>query len=546
MMNYVALYRKYRPKNFDSISGQTKAVKILKNSILLNRFSHAYLFFGPRGTGKTSIAKIVAKTINCDNLDKNGDCCNKCNSCMLASQNNNPDIIEIDAASNNGVDEIRLIREKANLVPSISKYKIYIIDEVHMLSTGAFNALLKTLEEPPKHAVFILATTEYNKVPNTILSRCQCIEFELISNSDIIDRLKEISLKENILVKDDVFQLIAEYSNGGLRDSINLLDKLISYSEKEITKTDFYDLTGTTDPRVIIELVYTIIKGNLDEAIKISDQLLNSGKKEEQILEEMIKVTKDIIIDNIENSNINIAYLYEMIDAFELSLTKFKRFYNSNIALELAIIRSINVVKKLNDIKSNKLEKDEIISREIISKKKTKENSKIISQEIILEEQNKNQIINNAFCEADKKYLREYKEKLDNFSDYLNKKDLKIAVTLLQDAELRVSSANEIVFSCKYKSLVSQAYQNILSIKKLIYQKIGKNLHIAFITDDEWQVEKNGYIKNKHDGVEIKYIEYLKNEDEKNNKIISREIILEEQTNGILDLFDKNEIDIEN
>ena len=229
-MNYKALYRKYRPSLFNEIVGQDHIVKILKNSIIKNKIGHAYLFSGPRGTGKTSTAKIFASTINClQPVD--GEKCGKCAICKLEE---NVDIIEIDAASNNGVDEIREIRQNAKLMPNNSKYKVYIIDEVHMLSIGAFNALLKTLEEPPLHVIFILATTEFQKVPLTIVSRCQKFQFKKLTNNDIEKKLHEIVEKENINITDDALTLIAEISDGGLRDAINLLDQASSTVDGKI------------------------------------------------------------------------------------------------------------------------------------------------------------------------------------------------------------------------------------------------------------------------------------------------------------------------
>ena len=228
-MLYQALYRKYRPKTFNDVAGQEVIVKTLKNIIKNNKLTHAYLFIGPRGTGKTSIAKIFAKTINCEN-SKDGISCENCDICISNNNNENIDVIEMDAASNNGVDEIREIKNHVTLLPTMSKYKVYIIDEVHMLTTGAFNALLKTLEEPPKHVIFILATTEPHKIPLTIISRCQSFEFKPIPKSVMTQKLKYICDEEKINVTDDALDLIAIDSNGGMRDAIGLLDQLNAYT----------------------------------------------------------------------------------------------------------------------------------------------------------------------------------------------------------------------------------------------------------------------------------------------------------------------------
>ena len=232
-MAYQTLYRKYRPKSFDLVYGQDVIVKTLKNVIKNNKLSHAYLFTGPRGTGKTSCAKLFAKAINCLDNTSTGDACNKCENCLSFNNNSNPDIIEIDAASNNGVDEIREIKNKVNLVPAMSKYKVYIIDEVHMLSIGAFNALLKTLEEPPEYIIFILATTEPQKLPTTVISRCQRFDFKSISRESMKQCLENIIQKEKINIDTAALDEIILNSNGGMRDAIGMLDQAFAFSDEK-------------------------------------------------------------------------------------------------------------------------------------------------------------------------------------------------------------------------------------------------------------------------------------------------------------------------
>ena len=222
-MAYQALYRKYRPADFDEVVGQRQVIQTLKNAVLNNRISHAYLFCGPRGTGKTSIAKIFARMLNC--TDPAHAPCGTCSNCRMALSNSHPDIIEIDAASNNGVDEVRNLIERVKYAPMEGKYKVYIIDEVHMMTQGAFNALLKTIEEPPEHVIFIFATTEPNKVLSTIISRCQRFDFTKVSVSDIVSRLKTVCLQEQIDASEEALQLIAELSDGGMRDSLSILDQ---------------------------------------------------------------------------------------------------------------------------------------------------------------------------------------------------------------------------------------------------------------------------------------------------------------------------------
>ena len=306
-MIYQALYRKYRPKTFDDVCGQEIITTTLKNAIQYNKLTHAYLFIGPRGTGKTSVAKIFAKTINCESIN-NGVSCEKCDICKMSNNNENVDIIEMDAASNNGVDEVREIKNHVTFMPTFSKYKIYIIDEVHMLSAGAFNALLKTLEEPPKHVIFILATTEPQKVPLTIISRCQCFEFKSIPNNLIEERIKYICNEEKIKITEEAVKQIGEDSNGGLRDAVGLLDQLNSYTNGNINLDDVLKINGRVNINTFNEIFNNIYDNNIEELFNISDKFNFEGKDYVLICEDLIKYLKNSLIEyqiNNENELIN-------------------------------------------------------------------------------------------------------------------------------------------------------------------------------------------------------------------------------------------------
>ncbi|MFW5888872.1 MAG: DNA polymerase III subunit gamma/tau [Bacillota bacterium] len=334
-MSYKALYRIYRPASFDEVSGQKHITQTLRNALKNNRVAHAYLFSGPRGTGKTSIAKILAKTINCVEAPTENPC-NKCENCIGISDNTISDVIEIDAASNNGVDEIRELRDKVKYLPGYVKYKVYIIDEVHMLSTGAFNALLKTLEEPPQHVIFILCTTEPQKIPATIHSRCQRFDFKAISNADIIDKIFEIAEKEKIEVTEAAVKQIANYAEGGLRDAISILDQVHAYNPGDIALEDVNEICGTVSFNTLVNLVESLIEREPAKAIELLNNLISEGKESKKITLDLIDFFKNILMYKNLNG-------FNDITVFEDS-EEFK-----NIAKNVANERLFNILNTLNE-----------------------------------------------------------------------------------------------------------------------------------------------------------------------------------------------------
>ena len=294
-MNYTALYRKFRPTSFEEMVGQEHITRTLKNQIIAGRVGHAYLFNGGRGTGKTSAAKILARAINC--LEpKDGEPCNECEICKAAINGSLTDIVEMDAASNNSVEDIRQIREEVNFLPTKAKYRVYIIDEVHMLSTGAFNALLKTLEEPPEHVKFILATTEPQKLPATILSRCQRFDFKQISNEDIIKRLKIVCDEIKIEITDEALNVIATLAEGGMRDALSILERCLQDGETKIDEDKVKDLVGIPKLTYINKIVTAVLENDINLALQTIDEVMSEGKDIQNFLWEIIKYVKDILV----------------------------------------------------------------------------------------------------------------------------------------------------------------------------------------------------------------------------------------------------------
>lgn len=358
---YQALYRKYRPTTFDDVVGQDVVVKTLINAIKNNKLSHAYIFSGPRGTGKTSIAKILAKAINCE--DENSIICDKCVSCTQINNKQSTDIIEIDAASNNGIDEIREIRNKVGLVPTTGKYKVYIIDEVHMLTTGAFNALLKTLEEPPSHAIFILATTEFHKIPATIVSRCQKFEFKKIENTKMFDRVKKITIEEGIKIDDKCIKEIVRLSDGGLRDCISLLDQVNAYTNGNIDYNSICDVNGIIGYQTLINFLIAVFNKDLKYILHNINLFDDNGKNFVKITEELlshlrnillISVNKELVDDSEYYSsfiNIKTEDIIYLIETLNDGIKNIKNSGDPLLAFELLILKYCNYDNEKYEIK---------------------------------------------------------------------------------------------------------------------------------------------------------------------------------------------------
>ena len=515
-MDYKVFYRKYRPKNFNELIGQEHIKNVLSNSIKLDKIAHAYIFTGPRGTGKTSTAKIFAKTLNCLNNNE-GVSCENCEMCKTSVDS--ADIIEIDAASNNGVDEIRTLRDSVKVSPYNSKYKIYIIDEVHMLSNSAWNALLKTLEEPPKHVIFILATTEVNKIPETVMSRCQRFDFSKIESNNMLNYLLKICDEEELDIERIALQEIVKLSDGCLRDALSYLDQISKYNCKIDVKL-VEDVFGVLSKTKLNEL-YLSTKCNDKEKINnIIDEIIISGYTPINFINNFIDYLLKLIIE-LKLNNDEIKIIKEIIHRLNSLLLEF----NSNINLFNLIkveLVTLNYFPGNNDVN---------ISQEIFQDK----NEKNVDNNIKKEEKNqefhinekrfdftddlKKIRINNAFVNPSKELKLKFSKLWEDFIQYLNKKNEFKILGFVENSSIEVVSEHSVIFSFDSLNNAIIFNQNIEEIEKIFKEKFNNDIKFVAISNEEWLKEKAEFIQNKtkkylyQDEDDIKKEEKIKTKD---------------------------------
>ncbi|NLA33123.1 MAG: DNA polymerase III subunit gamma/tau [Mollicutes bacterium] len=548
-MNYKVLYRKYRPNSFKEVVDRDNIVEILKQSIINNKTAHAYIFTGVRGTGKTSLAKIFAKTINCLDIQE-GEPCNKCENCLAFETS--PDIIEIDAASNNGVDEMRELVSNSRLVPSSLQYKVYIIDEVHMLSSSAYNALLKTLEEPVSHVKFILATTEIHKVPLTILSRCQRFDFFKISTEKITEHLVNVSKKEKIKIDKKVLKEIAELSDGSLRDALGILDQLSNNEEKveleDLEKTFSYISSDKIDL-----LLKVIEEGNINLFLEEINNLIKIGTDVNMLINKMINKLKEEIYGLLRSNNLKIEYNKDLILLLIESQKSIKSTTNPYLLIE------INILSFILEKQGNKLTKKEEMSTKVYIKKEEDSanvNKVNIDKDENIEQKTKNKVeqekepiekeenikdynlelkkvrINNCFAGASKEIKNEMVSHWKEFIDNLQDSNAQL-FSMTEHSKVEAASKKYLIVSAPVNGAIKLLVDQTEEIEKAFKTFSGTKIKLCFLTDTEWEIEKNEYIDNIKNN--IKYIEVEEPKTPKKNQ---------KAADMAIDLFGEDSIDI--
>jgi DNA polymerase III subunit gamma/tau len=534
-MAYKALYRIYRPQTFDEVVGQKYILQTIKNAIEHNKIAHAYLFSGPRGTGKTTLAKLLAKGVNCTAATNRP--CNECDNCKAIAQGTYPDVIEIDAASNNGVDEIREIIDKVKYAPIAGKYKIYIIDEVHMLSTGAFNALLKTLEEPPAHIIFILATTDVHKVIPTIISRCQRFDFNKVSQTDIKLRIKDILEQENIKYENDVIPLIAELADGGVRDALGILDQTIAYAGDNLTGNHVRDIYGVASTAEIIDLIDNILNKKIKESLNFVNDFDQRGVDLVRLTTGILNVLKETVIFNYSNDNSNLELLsndqaeklgslmnnnlaFKIIDTVVDTLANYKKVNSPRSLLELAVLKLCTLEDKvvIKEKVEVKLTASKIMPAPKVEPVKQPEvKPEAVTETIDLNEavepikfdkdnNGKEQIITfsdkellNVLVQASKEDKDFVSGRWSLITQYMSKPQFSYAASLVIDGVPFAATENALILGYQLapQARASSKASNYKLIISFFNELFGKEMIFYSITDEAFKALRIDYINRK-------------------------------------------------
>ncbi|CAM4268165.1 DNA polymerase III subunit gamma/tau [Jeotgalicoccus halotolerans] len=523
-MEYQALYRAFRPQKFSDVVGQHHVTKTLQNAITRNKESHAYLFSGPRGTGKTSIAKIFAKALNCQ-FETDGEPCNECELCVSITDGSANDVIEIDAASNNGVDEIRNIRDKVKYAPAEAEFKVYIIDEVHMLTTGAFNALLKTLEEPPAHAIFILATTEPHKIPATIISRTQRFDFKSLDIEEITERLEFVAQQENTAYDKEALSYIARIAEGGMRDALSIMDQVIAFSSDEITMQDAVMITGGIERDELNEWMKFIEQKDSEAAFKKFHQLIDEGKDPTRLVHELVYFIRDIILmkhsgeisEETAFVHVEDELLYKMIDVLNDAMVSMRFSVSVSVHLEIVIVKMIRVLdaplpaaaaggassEEIAELKAQlKHLEQKIASGAAAVKEKPKRSSSARSRQGFSVEK-----IERVLNSANKEDLVKLKDGWPGVYQYIEEKGLQSLRALIKDSVPVAASDTHVLIKFDndvHSELINQNAEKKEELENLIPTIIGKKVQVVGVPDSSWQQVRQNYIDSHRNDIQQK------------------------------------------
>ncbi|QUW23993.1 DNA polymerase III subunit gamma/tau [Sporosarcina sp. Marseille-Q4063] len=535
-MVYQAFYRVYRPQTFGEMSGQQHVKQTLQNALLHNKTTHAYLFSGPRGTGKTSAAKIFAKALNCENGPAK-EPCNECPTCLGITEGSDTDVIEFDAASNSRVEEMREIIEKVRFAPSNSRFKVYIIDEVHMLSNSAFNALLKTLEEPPSHAVFILATTEPHKLPLTIISRCQRFDFKPITQNDIVDRMKTVLHDTGIESDEDVLKIIAQAALGGMRDALSMLDQVVSFSGERLTVEDALLVTGSIGEDVFYQLAGALLEKDAGAALSLFDRLITEGKDVSRLAEDLITFFRDLLLlrtapelqDLLElvsgddrfkemAKGFDPDVLYSFIDILSKTQQEMRFSNHAKVYIESALLKMIHIEGNSFQVQSesssvinpaimDKVTELERVVSELQQQIKSGASVQTVAGDTPVQRKNpsrSSQIlrvptgkINEVLKSATKEDIQTIRENWAGMMQTMQKSHS----ALLEETEPVAASSQSFVLKFKYEIHCLMASENTSlrsSLSNALQSQTGIAYEVVYVPEDGWQKARQDFIRNNN------------------------------------------------